>query len=223
MYLANSMERLTHFDYFNWLAGDKMSQEPRLSFLSLADHNAKEVLNKKFSQAELGIYNTLKKTNKLKTSSVGRLFDAVASLLNICDVNTYEGEAAILLENIVLNIDLKLCRAYCSVGDALRIPTEELWKNLYADFLKGVKKETIISNFLFTLATIILEIAKSKNYKKIALSGGVFQNTTLIDMIKEMSGNQFQLYFNRNLAPNDENISYGQIMYYLNCMQGNKV
>ncbi len=223
IYQANSIERLTHFDYFNWLAGDKMSQEPRLSFLSLADHNAKEVLNKKFSQSELGIYNTLKKTNKLKTSSVGRLFDAVASLLNICDVNTYEGEAAILLENIVLNIDLELCKAYCSVGDALRIPTEDLWENLYADFLKGVKKETIISNFLFTLATIILEIAKREKYKKIAFSGGVFQNTSLIDMIKEMSGNQFQLYFNRNLAPNDENISYGQIMYYLNCMQGNMV
>ena len=127
-----------------------------------------------------------------------------------------------MLENIVLNIDMNLCKAYCSVDDALRIPTEDLWKNLYADFLKGVKKEAIISNFLFTLATIILEIAKKKKYKKIALSGGVFQNTTLIDMIKEMSGKQFQLYFNRNLAPNDENISYGQIMYYLNCAKNNK-
>ncbi len=222
-YQANSIERLTHFNYFNWLAGDKMSQEPRLSFLSLTDHNAQEILNKKFSKAELGIYNALKKSNKLKTSSVGRLFDAVASLLGVCDINSYEGEAAIMLENIVLNIDMDLCKAYCSVDDALRIPTEDLWKNLYADFLKGVKKETIISNFLFTLATIVLEIAKKKKYKKIALSGGVFQNTTLIDMIKEMSGNQFQLYFNRNLAPNDENISYGQIMYYLNCARHIKV
>lgn len=223
IYQTKRIERLTHFDYFNWIAGDKMSQEPRLSLLSLADYNAKEVLNKKFSQAELGIYNTLKKSNKLKTSSVGRLFDAVASLLNICDINTYEGEAAIMLENIVLNIDTDLCKSYCSVGDTLRIPTEDLWKNLYADFLKGVKKETIIINFLFTLATIILEIAKRGKYKKIALSGGVFQNTTLIDMLKEMSGKQFQLYFNRNLAPNDENISYGQIMYYLNCIRHNKV
>jgi len=39
----------------------------------------------------------------------------------------------------------------------------------------------------------------------------------LIDMLKELAGKKNKLYFNRNLAPNDENISYGQIMYYLNC------
>ncbi len=50
--------------------------------------------------------------------------------------------------------------------------------------------------------------------QKIALSGGVFQNTVLIDMVKELSENKFELFFNRNLAPNDENISFGQLMYF---------
>jgi hydrogenase maturation protein HypF len=50
----------------------------------------------------------------------------------------------------------------------------------------------------------------------LAFSGGVFQNTVLIDMIKEMAKNDYELFFNINLAPNDENVSYGQIMYHLN-------
>ena len=61
-------------------------------------------------------------------------------------------------------------------------------------------------------------IADKHNLKTIAFSGGVFQNTTLIDMVKEIGDAKYRLYFNRNLAPNDENISFGQIMYYLNCM-----
>jgi hydrogenase maturation protein HypF len=117
----------------------------------------------------------------------------------------------------MLKFQIDQCKSYFSVGDECRISTQELWNNLYADFLKGVPKETIIINFFFTLASIVLKIAENKKIKKIACSGGVFQNTTLIDVLKELSGNQFELYFNRNLAPNDENISYGQVMYYLNC------
>ena len=81
-----------------------------------------------------------------------------------------------------------------------------------------MEKEKIILNFLYTLTMIIIDTARKRNIRRIALSGGVFQNTILIDMLKELSANQFELFFNRNLAPNDENISYGQLMYYLNCI-----
>ena len=214
----NNITRLTHFDYFNWLAGDKMAKEPRIALFSLANEQMGEVLKEKFSKSELSIYQSLKKSNRLKTSSVGRLFDAVASLLNICDINTYEGEAAIMLENSILNFDLSHCRVYCSVDDQLKISTQDLWDHLFKDFKKGVEKEKIILNFLYTLTMIIIDTARKRNIRRIALSGGVFQNTILIDMLKELSANQFELFLNRNLAPNDENISYGQLMYYLNCI-----
>ena len=159
----------------------------------------------------------MKLNSQLKTSSVGSLFDVVASLLGVCDLNTYEGEAAILFENYIVEYDINDCISYGSVLDNGLIPTKELFHNLYLDFKKGNSKENIIINFFYTLASLVFQFAKKYHYKHIAFSGGVFQNTTLIDMIKEIGEEEYKLYLNINLAPNDENISFGQIMYYLKC------
>ena len=211
---SKKIERISHFEYFDWLAGDKMAKEPRLSLLSLADDSLQSVMDKKFSREELTIYRSLKNRNKLKTSSVGRLFDAVASLLNICDKNTYEGEAAILIENLVVDYNLKTCKSYLNANNKVISP-QELIKRIYADVQKGISSEQIIVNFIFTLAVSILDMAKTKNFKHIALSGGVFQNTTLVDMLLELVPKEIKLYFHKELSPNDENIPFGQIMYYL--------
>jgi len=218
-YKSKNIERIAHFEYFDWLAGDKMSKEPKLSLLSLSDSKMDSILNYKFKAHETLIYHQLKSKNKLKTSSVGRLFDAVASLLDICDVNTYEGEAAILLENYITNYCLSECYLYCKVAENGNIPTKELILNLFLDYKKGNTKEQVIANFFYTLATIIFQISENYNFKHIAFSGGVFQNTTLIDMIKEIGEKKYKLYFNINLSPNDENISFGQMMYYLKIQQ----
>jgi hydrogenase maturation protein HypF len=66
------------------------------------------------------------------------------------------------------------------------------------------------------LAYAIIELAKTKNYKHLAVSGGVFQNTILVDIIIELAPKEIKLYFHKDLSPNDENISFGQLMYYLN-------
>ena len=192
-----------------------MAKEPRLAFFSLAGDEMQTEIAQKFSDEEITVYQSLKKGNTLKTSSVGRLFDAVASLLNICDINTYEGEAAILLENHVTNYELDNCKSYAKLSDDATIPTSLVFENLYTDVRNGVDREVIIVNFLYTLAILVLQMAKLHNIKKIAFSGGVFQNTVLIDMLREISKNKYSLYFNRNLSPNDENISFGQFMYYL--------
>jgi len=194
-----------------------MSKEPRLSLFSLVDESFSEVINSKFTSEELKVLSIIKKSNKLKTSSVGRLFDAVASLLNICDFNSYEGEAAILLENLVLEYNIKNCKDYCDGFSGDFISTKQILKGVQIDLNNGIETQQIIANFLFTLASTILSVADKNYSSKICLSGGVFQNTTLIDMLIEINQNKYKLYFNRNLAPNDENIAFGQIMYYLNC------
>lgn len=210
------MERTGYFEYFDWLAGDKMSKEPRLSLFSLNSDPRASFLYDKFTEEERKIYTSIKKLNKLKTSSVGRLFDALASLLDICNINTYEGEAPILLENAISDYDLKTLRAYTKVEKHQMVSTSELWDSMYKDFCSGTAKNKIILNFLFTLAEVVIDMAKLNGLTKIAMSGGVFQNTVLIDMIRALAPKEFELFFNLNLAPNDENISFGQLMYYLN-------
>ncbi len=214
-YENKSIERIGYLENFDWLLGDKMAKEPRVSLFSLASEEMKPILEEKFSTSELKNYTYLKSKNKLKTSSVGRLFDAVASLLNITDINSYEGEAAILLENSISRYNLKDCTLYCEVTSE-GFSGKEILKNCYKDRQHGISKEQIISNFLFTLASTILNFATKKGFKKIAFSGGVFQNTTLVDLLIELAPKELKLYFHKNLSPNDENISFGQLMYYLN-------
>ena len=218
-YQTGRMHRSGHFEYFDWLAGDKMSKESRLSLYALNKDKNASFLSEKFSDEERNIYASLKDSNKLQTSSVGRLFDALASLLDFCDVNSYEGEGAILLENAIHDYDPEMLKVYAVPKEDGLVPTHLLWEELYKDFLDGIDKQKIILNFLFTLANVIIEMAEIKGCRKIALSGGVFQNTILVDMVKELSEKRFELFFNINLAPNDENISYGQLMYYMNCMK----
>ncbi len=214
-YHQSEIDRLSHFEYFSWLAGDKMAKEPRLSLLSLVNDELQSEIANQFSAEEFTIYQSLKNQSNLKTSSVGRLFDAVASLLNICHINSYEGEAAMLMESLIIDFDLSKCKSYCGLSKNGRIPTQLLFYNLQMDNRKGTEKKTIIINFLYTLASLVFEVAKRQNIKKIAFSGGVFQNSILIDMLYELGENEYELYFNRNLSPNDENISFGQLMYYL--------
>ena len=210
-----AIRRIDHFKYFNWLAGDKMSKEPRLSLFSLFD-SENDIFQSKFSTEELNIYRSLKKKNKLMTSSVGRLFDAMASMLGLCDYNTYEGEAAIILENQISTYRLDSCQSYNRKNGREAANPFDLITGAASDHQRGVSKVQVILNFLYSLAEIIFLVADRHGFRKIAMSGGVFQNTTLIDMICEMAGDDYELYFNLNLAPNDENIAFGQTMMYLN-------
>ncbi|NEW79835.1 MAG: hypothetical protein GZ086_10515, partial [Gelidibacter sp.] len=107
------------------------------------------------------------------------------------------------------------CSNYLSAPEN-GISAKEIIKNIYADIQNGTPTEQIILNFLYTLAFSIIELAKIKNYQHIALSGGVFQNTVLIDMLIALAPKEIKLYFHKDLSPNDENSSFGQVMYYLN-------
>jgi hydrogenase maturation protein HypF len=59
-------------------------------------------------------------------------------------------------------------------------------------------------------------IAGHLQVKKIGCSGGVFQNSLLVDMMQLSLGEKYPLYLHQHLSPNDENISFGQLVYYDN-------
>ena len=65
-YQSNKIKRISHFEYFDWMAGDKMAKEPRISLLSLVSSELESVLEAKFNKEEISIYKAVKKKNKLK-------------------------------------------------------------------------------------------------------------------------------------------------------------
>ena len=85
--------------------------------------------------------------------------------------------------------------------------------NLLLDLQKGKTKDFIAAKFHFSLIHIIKIVANHLKIKTIAFSGGVFQNALLVDLLRHHLGATFTLYFHRELSPNDENISFGQLIY----------
>jgi hydrogenase maturation protein HypF len=217
---AESVKRTHHLRYFPHILGDKMALEPRLSALSLI-HAAGLTLpnvSQIFSEKELKFYHKVLWHASLKTSSMGRLFDAIASILDLCHKNTYEGESAMYLEKEAQDYCLKtqtFPETYdFQVLDHGAIDIFQILKLVLAD--KDSEKETgwIAARFHSTVVSMIDKVAKSNKVGKIAFSGGVMQNGLLVDMIIENLGGRYELFFQRELSPNDECISYGQLVGY---------
>lgn len=213
--------RIAHFAYFNALLGDKMPREPRLSALSLAyAHPASDaLLKRKFSAAEWSLHQKLRSKNHLKTSSVGRLFDAVACLLGLIDVANYEGEAAQRLEEAatryVDQYGFALTRHYLpSLWSADNVPTGAIISRLVDDILADIPTDQIAATFHHTLVRVVATIANQTGINKLAFSGGVFQNALLVDWLQHSLGPTYSLYFHHRLSPNDECISLGQLAHF---------
>ncbi|MCV6631767.1 MAG: carbamoyltransferase HypF [Flavobacteriaceae bacterium] len=211
-YHNHRIQRINHLSYFDWILGDKMAREPRISLLVLSSPPMQDLVQSKFTEIEWRNYQKLLQTNSLKTSSIGRLFDAVASLLGLCDRNTYEAEAALLLENFIGDFDSLSNRSYFENEE---FDPYQLLEKCYIDLEKGTEKQQIALNFLFSISSYIFLYAKKNNYNHIAFSGGVFQNALLVDLLISHKEPNLQLYFHQSLAANDENIAFGQIMYHL--------
>lgn len=208
-----------HFEYFASLLGDKMPREPRLSALSLCASipSAQPILKAKFSEREWVFYQKILISNTLKTSSVGRIFDGVASLLGLIDIATYEGEGALLLEEKAQQYFRQMGTAYTSHYmrqgvEGTTLSTQALIEGVVQDLLHQEPVEKIAAKFHCSLVKIIEQVAQQLTIHSIAFSGGVFQNAVLVDLLISQMGQTHQLYFHNTLSPNDENISFGQLM-----------
>lgn len=209
----HQMERVAHFEYFDSLAGDKMAKEPRLSLFSLNDKETE--IEHKFSSSELKIYRRLKENSTLLTSSVGRLFDAVASLLDVLNISSYEGEAAMLLEDLAWRYQGNDLIDLLEGVSFENIPSRQIIKALISLKRNGVSDSKLAASFIHTLGKVIIKTAKEFEMKTVACSGGVFQNRFLVREVMQLAReNEIELLLHKELSSNDENIALGQLAYY---------
>lgn len=152
--------------------------------------------------------------NSVPTSSMGRLFDAVAALVGGRTEITYEGQAAIEFEaQCALN---HTERYTFSVGDGL-FDAAPMIREAIADFSAEVPLSIISARFHNAVAALILEIAETlrteRGIQAAALSGGVFQNVTLLQKTtKLLQEANFAVYTHRLVPPNDGGLALGQAM-----------
>ncbi len=157
-----------------------------------------------------------KKVNAPWTSSMGRLFDAVSSLLSIRDHVNYEGQAAIELERIA---DKEVKDTYpfqlFKEESPLIIDPAPMIREVVQDLTEGVSNSKISGKFHRTVARMIVEsceILRSKEgLNRVVLSGGVFQNFFLLSLVtEELKRSGFDVYTHHLVPTNDGGISLGQ-------------
>ena len=180
-----------------------------------------DFLHQFFDENEWKIYTNLINKSEVKTSSMGRFFDAVSFILGFEKPIFFEGESAMWLEKIsqeAFENNIKIID-YLEEEKFENIPTKKLFSRILKEKMSGKNAGKIGLNFHYTLIKAIEKIAEKNNVKELAFSGGVWQNALLVDLAIDVLGEKFTLHFHEKLSPNDENISFGQLNYYLNYLK----
>jgi hydrogenase maturation protein HypF len=150
------------------------------------------------------------------TSSMGRLFDAVASLAGVRHLAEYEAEAAIMLEGAARGADPGSAVDYrFALDGAVADPTPVI-RAVAADALAGVAPARIAGRFHAAVTALITDLAELCRERTgldvVALGGGVFQNTLLVEAAYRALGEHgFTVLRPRLLPPNDGGIALGQL------------
>jgi len=223
-----SFTRLGHFKYVRMPGGEKAIKQPyRMAYGYLYSLYGKDLsCFAKYTDTIQDEERILmeqqmdKQLNAPLTSSCGRLFDAVAALLNIGRTVRYEGEAAARLESI---IDTSMADSYDFALQGQILDTAPILKGIYNDVAKGVLPSIVAAKFHNTLITALTlvcqQIAGLTGVKKVCLSGGVFQNAYLLEgLLKRLAGVGLEVYWPQKVPTNDGGISLGQVMIaHYNC------
>ncbi len=202
----NKYKRAYHLEKFRLLGGEVAIKEPKRILLSLLfDIFGRDINIDYFSENEIDILYKIyqKGINSPFTSSMGRVFDGVASLYNIVQVLDYEGESGLILESFY---DENISDSYNFSIDGEVIKFKEIFKEMiHEDKTEGISK------FFNTVVEMILTIAK-KEALPLVLSGGVFQNSTLCNILfKKLKAHKIEFYINERVPVNDGGIALGQI------------
>jgi hydrogenase maturation protein HypF len=224
--------RLGHLDYIKMPGGEKAIKEPWRMAVShiynmfkakvwneyTIDTPMKEMLIKLYGNKAINVISMIDADiNCPETSSMGRFFDAVSSLIGIRDDVTYEGQAAIELETIASQKSLDFYDYDIAQGDGYIVKLEKIIAGIIKDKLVGEEACFISDKFHNTIIKFSKEICKlireDTGINEVALSGGVFQNSYLLkNLINELENEKFIVYTNKLIPVNDGGVALGQIV-----------
>lgn len=216
-----SYERVGHLKYVTIQGGDQAIKEPwrvALSYLHSINYDANKVL-KEIDEEEIYIVTQAleKNINCFKSSSMGRFFDCVSSLLNLRHKITYDAQGAIELENI-LNPSIKEGYEYFIIDkdNIFQIDYESIVREILREMKEKIPTSIISAKFHNTIGNatvdLVCRISKSYDIKQVVLSGGVFQNNYLLLYIsKKLKDRGLFVYYNQQIPINDSGISVGQL------------
>lgn len=215
-------DRVAHLEYIPLVGGAKAIKEPwRIAAVYLQKTFGDEFLDLDLpfvQNLNLREWKTLKSmitadTNSPETSSMGRLFDAVSSLLGLRNAVNYEGQAAIELETIA---DCKASKHYeFEIAESVIIKSENIIRKAVEDLLNGVSASAVSARFHLAVVDLIARIAEQvrgeRNLNRVALSGGVFQNMFLLERVcRKLEKAGFEVLTHSRVPTNDGGISLGQ-------------
>jgi len=213
-------KRITHLDYMPLPGGDAATEEPwrmAISYL-LSVYGEQWVYHRlpifdKISREKAATVMTMieRNINCPLVSSAGRLFDAVSAILGLCTKASFQAEAPMRLESLVV----PGIKAQYSFDLKEAIDVKDVIRGIVNDIERGTSLSIISTKFHNTMAAIILEavqkISKSTGICKIVLSGGVFQNKYLLEETENrLISHTFDVYSHRRVPSNDGGIALGQ-------------
>jgi hydrogenase maturation protein HypF len=217
--------RAAHLEYIPLPGGSAAIREPWRSAAVCLHHvygDGMEALNidfiKKLDKKKWQVLKQMMRNNQNcpPSSSMGRLFDAVASLLGIRDNITYEGQAAIELEQLA---DESCSDSYTwgdVAGDSpMIVGIQTLIKAVVDDILQGTAVSKISARFHNSVVDMTVSVCHRIRHKtgleRVVLGGGVFQNRFLLNrLVSKLEGNDFRVFIPRRVPVNDGGISLGQ-------------
>lgn len=213
-------ERSVHLRPFRLPGGDLAVREPRRAALGLlyeglgadAFTRTETPTLQAFTEIETRMLHHMMAhdLNAPWTSSVGRLFDAVASLLNLRQRSAFEGQAAMELE-FASGAPLTN-EAYELELSAGILDWTPLMHDLLFDLDEKLSTAIIAAKFHHALANSIVAVATQVGEERVALTGGCFQNKYLTECaVQRLRANGFQPYWHQQVPPNDGGLALGQI------------
>jgi hydrogenase maturation protein HypF len=219
--------RAGHFEYFPLPGGDicrkKIAIAAFACLLKILGHK-NDVVNhweSPLTEDEMHLYQKMIETkiNSPLTSSVGRIFDVVSSILGLCQNVAYEGQAAILLEQSFDTTECNLEKCYpfsiCCQDEKHTVSLDETYLEILNDKNKGIPIDMICWKFHNTMVKIICDMCQLlsdiKRVRTVVLSGGCFQNKFLLEAtIKILSSKGFNVLYHKHFPTNDSSIALGQ-------------